>query len=165
MTTLKSILKILILLISISIISCKDRAKLEEKAYNFKSPFLEPKTFPLYPKAEADFNYSRVGVYVFSFIYGWDPKNSSIYAYTTEDSLHEVKDFYEKIFYIKLNCEIVNHQEFVRNHWDLFQEFEFPNLEGYYEHCSGPNFDLLSPYYHYGKLGWESGTLIVYRKR
>ncbi|MEJ5166277.1 MAG: hypothetical protein WHV67_04530 [Thermoanaerobaculia bacterium] len=163
MSISKSILKILILWISFSLFSCREKENFNEKVYHFKSPFFSSKTFPLYPRAEADYNYSRVGVYVFSFIYGWDPKNSIIYSYTTEDHLNDVKSFYEKIISEKLTCEIINHEEFVRNHWDLFQEFEFPNIEGYYEHCTGPNFDLLSPYYHYAKLGWESGTLIVYR--
>lgn len=164
MTILRSISRILILLISFFIISCEKKGNFEEKNYNFKSPFSNQKTYPVYPEAEPDYSYARAGVYVFSFIYGWDPKNRTIFAYSTSDPLEDVKKFYENILSTQINCEIIDHSEFVKKHWDLFQEFEFPNLEGYYQHCRGPSFDILSPYYHYGKLSWESGTMIVFIK-
>lgn len=162
MNTLKLILKVLIILTSCFFLSCKEKNDQIEKTYTFKFQFFDSKTFPVYPSATPDFSYAKVGVYVFSQVYGWDPKNRIIYAYYVEDNIQKVKSFYENNFSLKFDCQIVNHEEFMRSHWDLFQEFNFPDFEGFYEHCSGYNMDLLSPVYHYGKLGWESGTMIVF---
>ncbi len=160
MTTLKLTSKILIILISF-FLSCKGKNIYSEKVYTFNSPYMNLKTFPIYPKAEADHSYSRVGVYVFSYIYGWDPKNRFIYAYYTKDPVEKVKEFYEKIYSTNFLCEIEDHKDFMKKYWDLFQEFEFPSAEGYFEYCKGQNVDLISPVYHYGNFRWQKGTMIV----
>ena len=161
MNTLKWTSRILMILISF-FFSCKEKNISNEKTYTFNSIYLNTKTYPIYPKAEVDTSYSKVGVYVFSYIYGWDPKNRMIYSYYTEDSIERVKKFYEEIYSIKFLCEIENHNDFMKKYWDLFQEYEFPDAEGYFEYCKGQNIDLISPVYHYGKLRWESGTMIVF---
>lgn len=162
MNILKLILKILIILINIISLSCREKNTFSEKTYTFNSSYFNLKTFPIYPSTIPDYSYAKVGVYVFSYIYGWDPKNKIIYAYYTDDKLQDVKSFYEKAISLKFTCEIEDHEEFMRRYWDLFQEFEFPNFEGYFEHCKGEYIDLISPFYHYGKMRWESGTMIVY---
>lgn len=163
MNILKSILKILIILINILSFGCREKNTFPQNTYTFNSLYYDLKTFPIYPQAFPDYSYAKVGVYVFSYIYGWDPKNRIIYSYYTDDKLENVKKFFEEKILIKFSCEIEDHEEFMRRYWDLFQEFEFPNFEGYFEHCKGEYIDLISPFYHYGKLRWESGTIIVYR--
>ncbi len=157
----KIFLKIVIL-ISIFSFSCKKENGYLKSSYTFKALYFSPKTFPIYPKAEPDFSFSKVGIYVISHIYGWDPKEKFIYSYYTEDNLENVKKFYEEIYLKNFECEIINHEEFVKRHWDLFQEQEFPDIEGYFEHCKGTRMDLLSPFYHYGESQWESGTMIIF---
>lgn len=161
MNIFKFILKIMIL-IDLFLFSCKRNENFKEEVYSFKGNYLSPKTFPVYPGAEPDFSYARVGVYVISYVYGWDPEDRVIFAYYTEDKIEEVKDFYEKIYKKNFNCEIIDHNEFIRLHWDLFQEYEFKDTEGFFEHCKGPKMDLISPVYHYGSFEWKSGTMIIF---